>query len=78
MAVRCMGGSWSRARYHCRTTGLIWMTSGRKERLSIEFNGKIMPYLNFNLLVLTAEGVFIIYSLWKRTGGDPTELAEES
>jgi hypothetical protein len=26
----------------------------------------------------SAERVFIIYSLWKQTGGDPAELAEES
>lgn len=33
-------------------------------------------YLHFKLLVLKV--VFMIYSVWKQTGGDPTELAEES
>ena len=53
MAVKCTGGSSSRARSHCLTTGRTWMTSDRKERFvyAIQWQDR-MSYLHFKLLVL--------------------------
>jgi hypothetical protein len=74
MAVKCTGGSSSRARSHCLTTGRTWMTNDRKERF-VQWQDRTSS-LHLKLLVL--KGSNEIFLCAKQIGGDPAELAEES